>query len=103
MPWLDGGGLRVYVESLSVDPGSSETDAPFAVGGEFGGFADVKENARASVGVVGFVSVHPVDVVEPARESIIDRRLTDTYELLRDCNVLAPTDWPSSSFGEPRF
>lgn len=103
LPWLDVGGLRVYVESLSVDSGSSGTGAPFAVGGELGRFADVKEDARTSDGVVGIVSVQPVDVEEPALESIIDRRFTDTYELLRDCKVCPPTDWPSSSFGMPRF
>lgn len=37
LPWLDVGGLRVYVDSISCGRGSS--------GGEIGGFAEVNDEA----------------------------------------------------------
>lgn len=75
--------------------------APFT--GELGTFEEVNDEERMSETdespdpFVGFVaSVRLVDT-DPDRDSMTDRRLTDTYELRRDCQVVPPTDCPSSS------
>lgn len=60
-------------------------------------FEEVNDEERMSDPIeaeplVGFVaSVRLVDT-DPDRDSIIERRLTDTYELRRDCHVAPPTE-----------
>ena len=67
------------------------------IGGELGIFEEVNDEERMSDPIeaeplVGFVaSVRPVDA-DPDRDSTVERRLTDTYELRRDCHVAAPTE-----------
>ena len=106
LPWLEGGGLRAKIRSSSSGRGSSDLYTPSLVGGEFGTLEEVNEEERTSDAIeplVGFVaSVRPVET-DPDRDSMTERRLTDVYELRRDCQVAPPTDCPSSSMGDWRF
>lgn len=65
--WPDVGELRVHVDSISRGKGASGRDP--------GRSADVNDDPWASEVFVD---------MDPARESMIERRLIETYELLRD-------------------